>query len=443
MKSAAGFNAGRAWRIRLLYSAVWWLAMPMVLLRLWRRGSKEPSYRQNVLERIGFYPPQTSELASRTFLWVHAVSVGETHAAEPLIAALLDTYPEHAILLTHMTATGRATGQALFGKSPRVQQSFLPYDTSWMVGRFLRHFKPSLCILMETEVWPNLIAKCGRYQVPVALVNARLSERSLRRGKRFSTLMTEAAAGMSCVGAQTEADAARLRQLGRGNVHVTGSVKFDVTPPSALLELGGALRAQIDNRRILLCASTREGEEELILDALVRRSDDPAYADLLTVIVARHPQRFDEIVEMATSKGLPPLRRTRLVHSAVPAKVRLLIGDSMDEMFAYYSLCDVAFIGGSLLPMGGQNLIEAFAVGKPVLIGPHTFNFSEITEQAIAAGAAQRVTDVENMLDAALHLLQNDQERQFMGQQAADFAKQHRGATARTMGLLQPLIVGI
>lgn len=443
MKSAVGFDAGRAWRIRLLYSAVWWLAMPMVLLRLWRRGSKEPGYRQNVLERIGFYPPQASELASRTFLWVHAVSVGETRAAEPLIAALLDAYPEHAILLTHMTAAGRATGQALFGKSPRVQQSFLPYDTCWMVGRFLRHFKPSLCILMETEVWPNLIARCGRYHIPVALVNARLSERSLRRGKCFSTLMTEAAAGMSCVGAQTEADAARLRQLGGDNVHVTGSVKFDVTPPSALLELGGALRAQIGNRCILLCASTREGEEELILDALARRSDDPAYADLLTVIVARHPQRFDEVVEMAASKGLPPLRRTRLVHSAVPAEVGLLIGDSMGEMFAYYSLCDVAFIGGSLLPMGGQNLIEAFAVGKPVLIGPHTFNFSDITEQAIAAGAAQRVTDVENMLDAALHLLQNDQERQFMGQQAADFAQQHRGATARTMGLLQPLIVGI
>ncbi|WP_395827775.1 lipid IV(A) 3-deoxy-D-manno-octulosonic acid transferase [Collimonas sp.] len=445
MKSAVGFDAGRAWRIRLLYSAVWWLAMPIVLLRLWRRGSKEPGYRQHVLERIGFYPRQAPSAAARKFLWVHAVSVGETRAAEPLIAALLDAYPEHAILLTHMTATGRATGQALFGKSPRVQQCFLPYDTGWMVGRFLRHFKPSLCVLMETEVWPNLIARCRQYRVPVALVNARLSARSLRRGKRFATLMTEAAAGMSCVGAQTEADAARLRQLGGDNVHVTGSVKFDVTPPSALLELGGLLRAQIGNRRILLCASTREGEEELILDALARRSDDPAYADLLTVIVPRQPQRFDEVVEMAASKGLPPLRRTRLGSAAmqVPPEVRVLIGDSMGEMFAYYALCDVAFIGGSLLPMGGQNLIEAFAVGKPVLIGAHTFNFADITEQAIAAGAAQRVSGAENMLDAAMRLLQNDQERQLMGQQAVDFARQHRGATARTMALLQPLIVGV
>ncbi|WP_061532353.1 lipid IV(A) 3-deoxy-D-manno-octulosonic acid transferase [Collimonas arenae] len=429
--------------MRLLYSAVWWLAMPMVLLRLWRRGSKEPGYRQHVLERIGFYPRLVPELASRKFLWVHAVSVGETRAAEPLIAALLDAYPQHAILLTHMTATGRATGQALFGASSRVQQCFLPYDTGWMVGRFLRHFKPSLCVLMETEVWPNLIVQCGRYRVPVALVNARLSERSLRRGKRFSTLMTEAASGMSCVGAQTEADAGRLRQLGGRNVHVTGSVKFDVTPTPALLAVGAALRAQIGDRRVLLCASTREGEEELILDALSRRRQNPAYADLLTVIVPRHPQRFDEVVDMAAGKGLPPLRRTRMGGSAVSPEVRVLVGDSMGEMFAYYALCDVAFIGGSLLPMGGQNLIEAFAVSKPVLIGPHTFNFSAITEQAIVAGAAQRVSDVDNMLDAAERLLQNDRERQDMGEKASNFACQHRGATARTMALLQPLITTV
>lgn len=445
MKVVAGFNAGRAWRIRLLYSAVWWLVMPLVLLRLWRRGSKEPGYRQHVLERIGFYPPIASPLAPRKFLWVHAVSVGETRAAEPLIAAMLDAYPEHSILLTHMTATGRATGQALFGKSPRVLQCFLPYDTGWMMGRFLRHFSPRQCVLMETEVWPNLIAQCRRYKVPVALVNARLSERSLRRGKRFSTLMIEAASGMSCVGAQTEADAGRLRQLGGNNVQVTGNVKFDVTPSPALLAVGAAMREQIGNRPVLLCASTRDGEEELILEALSRRGQDPAYADLLTenlltVIVPRHPQRFDEVVDMATAKGLPPLRRTRLGNEPVPPQVKVLVGDSMGEMFAYYAICDVAFIGGSLLPMGGQNLIEAFAVGKPVLIGPHTFNFSDITEQAIVAGAAQRVTDVDNMLESALDLLRTDPQRLKMGRQAINFAQQHRGATARTMALLAPYI---
>ncbi|AEK60662.1 lipid IV(A) 3-deoxy-D-manno-octulosonic acid transferase [Collimonas fungivorans] len=440
MKAAPGFDAGRAWRIRLLYSAVWWLAMPLVLLRLWRRGSKEPGYRQHVAERIGFYPPIAPSLASRRFLWVHAVSVGETRAAEPLIAAMLEAYPEHAILLTHMTATGRATGQALFGKSPRVLQCFLPYDTGWMAGRFLRHFSPLLCVLMETEVWPNLIAQCGHYKVPVALVNARLSERSLRRGKRFSTLMTEAAGGMSCVGAQTEADAGRLRQLGGDNVQVTGNLKFDVTPAPALLAIGAVMRGQIGSRPVLLCASTRDGEEELILEALSKRSQDTAYADLLTIIVPRHPQRFDEVAEMAAAKGLLPLRRSALGDQVVPQNVKVLLGDSMGEMFAYYMACDVAFIGGSLLPMGGQNLIEAFAVGKPVLIGPHTFNFSDITEQAIAAGAAQRVNDVGMMLDTAQHLLRTDQQRQEMGKQALHFAQQHRGASARTMAMLAPFI---
>jgi len=440
MKAGSGFDAGRAWRIRLLYSAVWWLAMPLVLLRLWRRGSKEPGYRQHVLERIGFYAPLAPPLAAGKFLWVHAVSVGETRAAEPLIAAMLDAYPDHAILLTHMTATGRATGQALFGKSPRVLQCFLPYDTGWMVGRFLRHFSPRLCVLMETEVWPNLIVQCGRYKVPVALVNARLSERSLRRGKRFSTLMTEAAGGMSCVGAQTAADAGRLQQLGGSNVQVTGNLKFDVTPAAALLAVGAAMRTQIGKRPVLLCASTRDGEEQLILEAFSKRSQDPAYANLLIVIVPRHPQRFDQVAELAAAKGLPSLRRSRLGGEPVPPQVKILVGDSMGEMFAYYAACDVAFIGGSLLPMGGQNLIEAFAVGKPVLIGPHTFNFSDITEQAIAAGAAQRVSDVDNMLDTALQLLQADQQRQTMGEQASQFAQQHRGATARTMALLAPFI---
>lgn len=445
MKAAAGFDAGRAWRIRLLYSAVWWLAMPMVLLRLWRRGGKEPGYRQHVAERIGFYPPLASQFAARKFIWVHAVSVGETRAAEPLIKALLDAYPEHAILLTHMTATGRDTGRQLFGQLPRVLQSFLPYDTAWMVGRFLRHFSPCLCVLMETEVWPNLIVQCGRYKVPVALVNARLSERSLRRGKRFATLMTEAASGMSCVGAQTDADAGRLRQLGGGNVQITGNLKFDVTPSPDLLALGVALREQIGHRSVLLCASTREGEEELILAGLSKRLQDPAAvsvlpADLLVVIVPRHPQRFDEVAAMAAVKGLSPWRRSSLDQQPVPANVKVLVGDSMGEMFAYYAMCDVAFIGGSLLPMGGQNLIEAFAVGKPVLIGPHTFNFSDITEQAIAAGAAWRVSDVDNMLDAAFQLLLSDPQRQSMGQHAIQFARQHRGATARTMALLTPFI---
>jgi 3-deoxy-D-manno-octulosonic-acid transferase len=251
--------------IRLLYSFAWWLALPLVLARLWWRGRKEPGYRRHMAERFGFY----SRRPAQEILWVHAVSVGETRAAEPLVDALLREYPQHAILLTHMTPTGRATGESLFGShAGRLMQCYLPYDTGFMVGRFLQHFKPRICVLMETEVWPNLVAQCQKHRVPVALVNARLSERSLAKAQRLSALMADAARGFSCVAAQTEADAERLRRFGAANVSVTGSVKFDVTPPEQALATGASLRSMFGARPVLLCASTREGEEDLIVDAL-------------------------------------------------------------------------------------------------------------------------------------------------------------------------------
>lgn len=420
--------------MRYFYSIAWWLALPIVLARLWWRGRKEPGYRQHMAERFGFYGRRTATLP---LIWVHAVSVGETRAAEPLIDALLRAYPAHGILLTHMTATGRETGRALFGKhGARVVQSFLPYDTGWMVGRFLRHFAPRLCVLMETEVWPNVMAQCARYRVPVVLANARLSERSLAKARRLSALMTEAARHLACVAAQTEADAARIRQLGAPNVQVTGSIKFDVTPPSAMIAQGAVLRARIGQRKVLLCASTREGEEALILDALGSIDVD----DAMIIIVPRHPQRFDEVASMIASRGFKLQRRSALGDRTIAPDVQILLGDSMGEMFAYYEACDVAFIGGSLLPLGGQNLIEACAVGKPVLVGPHTFNFSMVSDDAIEAGAARRVEDARTMVDCACKLLRDDSERLRMGQQALAFAQQHRGATERTMALLEPLI---
>jgi 3-deoxy-D-manno-octulosonic-acid transferase len=423
--------------MRSLYSAAWWLALPLVLARLWWRGRKEPGYRQHLAERLGFYKRASAERDRQKNIWVHAVSVGETRAAQPLIEALLAAYPTHTILLTHMTPTGRATGQALFGHlAPRVVQSYLPYDTGWMVGRFIRHFSPRLCVLMETEVWPNMITQCVRHGVPVVLANARLSERSLAKAQRLSGLFTEAAAGITCVAAQTENDAARLRQLGARNVHVTGSIKFDVAPPAAMLGKGAALRGQLGARPVLLCASTRDGEEALILDAL-SASDT---ADTLVVIVPRHPQRFDEVARMVAARGLTLHRRSALGNQTLASDVRVLLGDSMGEMFAYYAACDVAFIGGSLLPLGGQNLIEAAALGKPVLIGPHTFNFATVSDDAIAAGAARRVADAPAMVREAVRLLQADDARTAMGDAAKRFAEQHRGATARTMALLQLLI---
>jgi 3-deoxy-D-manno-octulosonic-acid transferase len=419
--------------MRVLYSLMWWLALPLVLGRLWWRGRREPGYRTHLGERLGFYGRR---LDKRPTIMVHAVSVGETRAAEPLIEALLAARPDARILLTHMTPTGRATGRALFGQhGDRVVQSFLPYDTGFMVGRFLRHFEPAICILMETEVWPNLIHGCAAYKVPVALVNARLSARSLRRGRQFGGLMMDAARAITLVAAQTDADAARIASLGAPNVAVTGSIKFDVVPPAAALDTGAMLRARFMGRPVLLCASTREGEEVLILDAY--KAMDTRPAGMLLVLVPRHPQRFDEVAQLVLERGFTLARR-----SALPERVDtdVLVGDSMGEMFAYFAACDCAFIGGSLLPLGGQNLIEACALGKPVLVGEHTFNFLQATEEAVATGAALRVPDAPALLNTAAGLLDDGGRRAAMGAQALAFAARHRGATVRTVELLQQII---
>ncbi|QYF91639.1 lipid IV(A) 3-deoxy-D-manno-octulosonic acid transferase [Massilia sp. PAMC28688] len=419
--------------MRHLYTLLWCLALPLVLARLWWRGRKEPGYRQHWRERLGFYG---KAIAPRHTLWVHAVSVGETRASEPLVDALLAQWPESRIILTHMTPTGRATGKALFARhGERVLQAYLPYDIPFMVRRFIGHFAPRVCILMETEVWPNLVAACHP-AVPVALVNARLSARSLRRGRKFGVLMTDAAEALALVAAQTEADAARVRALGARQVAVTGSIKFDVVVPQAALELGAAWRRSMGERKVMLCASTREGEEALILDAFA-----PWLAQLdapLLVIVPRHPQRFDDVAALVAARGLTLARRSLLGESAVSEQV--LLGDSMGEMFAYYAACELAFIGGSLLPLGGQNLIEACALGKPVLTGPHTFNFELVTQEAIAAGGALCVADAKELVKQARRLLVDETARTAMGEAGAAFAGQHRGATARTVGLLRHII---
>jgi 3-deoxy-D-manno-octulosonic-acid transferase len=422
---------------RLLYSIAWRIALPLVLLRLWWRGRKEPGYRKNIGERLGFYTGPSYAERRQPVLWVHAVSVGETRAAEPLVDALLRHYPEHVILLTHMTPTGRATGKALFASyATRVVQCYLPYDIGSMVARFLKHFAPQVCILMETEVWPNTVAQCVRRGVPVALVNARLSERSLAKGQRLAALMGEAARSLSCVAAQTAGDAARLASLGARNTHVTGSIKFDVEPPEQAQEDGAAMRSHFGKRPVLLCASTRDGEEEMILDAL--RGVDLGAA--LLAIVPRHPQRFNDVARLVATRGLSMVRRSAMQGDDVAPSVNVLLGDSMGEMFTYYAACDLAYIGGSLLPLGGQNLIEASALGKPVLLGPHTFNFSVVSEDAIEAGAALRVEDARAMLREAVRLLNDPARRDDMGKKALAFAAQHRGAAQRTMALLQPLV---
>ena len=425
---------------RPLYSILWWFALPLVLLRLWWRGRKEPGYRQHWGERLGFYGARAANDEPAT-IWVHAVSVGETRAAEPLVDALLKKYPQARIVLTCMTPTGRATGKSLFGKhGARVVQSYLPYDMPLLVARFIRHFEPRLCILMETEVWPNLILQCQRDKVPVVLANARLSERSLGKAQRFGKVIRDAAQGIALVAAQTEADALRIRELGAGNVNVTGSVKFDVVIPQASLATGAQLREQFGSRPVFLCASTREGEEGMILEAFqAARATLPR--DTLLLIVPRHPQRFDEVAAMVTERGLSLQRRSALAApgASVDPATEVLLGDSMGEMFAYYSACDLAFIGGSLQPMGGQNLIEPAALGKPIIVGEHTFNFAQATEDCLQQGGAVRVPNSDGLMQQAARLLADSAARGAMGAHALTFANTHRGATARTIALLPEL----
>jgi len=416
---------------RLIYSTLFYLAMPLVWLRLLWRARRQPEYLQHLGERHGYYPPAPSA----PLLWVHAVSVGETRAAEPLIAALLEQYPEHGLLLTHMTPTGRATGRELLARYPgRVTQAYLPYDLPGACGRFLDHFKPRVGLLMETELWPNVIAAAARRRLPVALINARLSARSLRGYARLKSLIGPALASLSGVAAQTAADAERLRQLGAVDVSVCGNLKFDVAPAPEKVQQGALWRQALGARPVWLAASTREGEEALILDAF-SGLDVPG---LLLLLVPRHPQRFAEVAALIDERRLPFCRRS---DGTLPSRsTRVWLGDSMGEMAAYYALADLALVGGTLLPFGGQNLIEAAACGCPVVLGPHSFNFAQASEDAIACGAARRVSDAVAAAAATRDLLNDQQRLLVMRTAATTFSEAYRGATLRSMQLVQRLM---
>ena len=411
---------------RFMYSVVLYLLLPFVLLRLLWRARRQHGYLSNVPERFGYY----AQPAGGPVIWVHAVSVGETRAAEPLIRALRGKYPQYRVLLTNMTPTGRETAEALFGED--VINAYLPYDHPGAVRRFLQHFRPRTGLLMETEIWPNLIQACRASGIPLYLVNARLSEKSFMRYQRFPGLSRESVSGLTAIAAQSEDDARRLAALGAVAIQVTGSIKFDVSPPSAQLEQGRAWRGEFGAARpVLLAASTREGEEALIMEALAG-IDVP---DLLTVVVPRHPQRFDEVAHMLEARGVAFQRRS--AGMAVSASTRVLLGDSMGEMFAYYAASDVVFVGGSLLPFGSHNLIEPCAAGKPVLVGPSTYNFAEAAELAVQAGAAIQVPDAATLAVEAERLLRDSTPAERMSRAALAFASMHRGATGRVMEMLK------
>lgn len=409
---------------RLLYSLILYLATPLIWLRLLWRARKQPEYLQHLGERYGFYRQPVPE----KLIWVHAVSVGETRAAQPLIEGLQARWPEHRILLTGMTPTGRAAGQQVYGE--RVIQAYLPYDYPAAVDRFFCHFSPAFGVLMETEIWPNLLAAAQRKKVPVMLANARLSARSARGYGKFDALVRPAFAALSGVLAQTAVDAARIGAMGAGRVEVCGNLKFDVPSAPEQFALGMQWRAAIGQRPVWLAASTREGEETLVLEAW-REVGAP---NALLVLVPRHPQRFNDVAGLLTQQNQNFVRRS----AGLPgADTKIWLGDSMGEMAAYFTLADLAFIGGSLLPLGGQNLIEAAAYGCPVLVGPHTFNFLQATEDAISAGAARRIESPEALGLAVDRLLREEGELASMRQSARHFAQVHQGATQRTLNLIE------
>ena len=411
--------------MRRLYSLSLILLLPYILFHLLWRSRRQPEYLRHIGERFGFYRGKPAG----PLIWLHAVSVGETRAAVPLIAQLQARYPKHRILLTHMTPTGREAGRQLFGDS--VLQCYLPYDFPFAAKRFLRHFKPDIGLLMETEIWFNLVWTCKKAGVPLLLINARMSEKSARNYGRFKSLSHDSLQSLSAIAAQTEADARRLVKLGAPSVQITGNLKFDVAIPQSAIGLGENLRKQFGpSRPVFLAASTREGEETLIMEALAKTG----IPNLLTVIVPRHPQRFAQVAELLTQRGIR--FQLRSANEVVAPETQVVLGDSMGEMFAYYAACDIAFIGGSLLPLGGQNLIEAAAMGKPILIGPHTFNFAEVSGLAVQAGAALRVANAEELALMVGELLKATDKIEAMSVAARAFADRHRGATERLMALI-------
>jgi 3-deoxy-D-manno-octulosonic-acid transferase len=405
---------------RLVYALAWYLALPFVLVRLAWRNRKQQGYLDHLGERFGRYRPRREG----PYIWIHAVSLGETRAAAPLVEALRARYPSHNMLITHMTPTGRAASRDTFGDS--VERAWLPYDVGFAVRRFLSHYRPDFGVLLETEIWPRLLQEGAKQGIPIVLANGRMSRRSAERYARVPSLTRWAMSNLRGIAAQTEDDARRFARLGGASPAILGNVKFDLTVPDEMLERGREFRSRIGARPVWLAGSTREGEETLLLDAFFGSAAGP---DVLFAIVPRHPQRFDEVVTLAQSKGFKVARRSE--DSAAAADTRVLVGDSIGEMLAYYAAADIVIMGGSLLDFGGQNLIEACAVGRPVIVGPHTYNFSEASKGAIAAGAALRVRDAYEAMQAATLLDSDAPRREAMGRKALDFVSAHRGAVAK------------
>ena len=421
-----------------VYGLVTWLAQPMLRRKLRRRAKAEPGYAHAIGERFGHYGPALeADVDSVGWIWIHAVSLGEARAAGILMTALRQAEPGVRVLLTHGTATGRAEGATWLRAGDL--QVWQPWDSPGAVARFFDRFKPRIGVLMETEIWPQLTAACAARGIPLVLANARLNAKSLVSARRLAWLARPAYGALAAAWAQSEEDAARLVSLGARVDGVFGNLKFDAAPDTVQLAEGQSRRTALA-RPVVMLASSREGEEKQLLDVIGRlvAGGLPGVHDVQWLIVPRHPQRFDEVAALIVNAGFTPVRRstsTGLFDSTgtpMPRPTAVWLGDSLGEMALYYALSDVALLGGSFEPMGGQNLIEAAACGCPVVLGPSTFNFADAATLALAAGAATRVAGMEEGVRTALALVVEPGRRQGMAQDAVRFASAHRGAAERT-----------
>jgi len=412
--------------MRFIYTFLFYLFLPFVLLRLLWRGLRARAYWQRWLERFGFFPP----LPVQQSLWIHAVSMGEVQAAVPLIKVLQSRFP--SIFVTTMTPTGSQRVREIFGDS--VLHVYLPYDLPGAVSRFLRRSQPRLLILMETELWPNLLFACKQRKIPVILANARLSAQSATGYQRIAGLTRQMLDSVAAVAAQTELDAGRFIDLGvdTTKVHVTGSIKFDSRLPADFAETAEALRRQWGIKRpVWIAASTHEGEEEVVLNTFSKLKPD--FKDLVLLLVPRHPERFNQIAALCKQRGFIVARRSK---GDVNTKTEIYLGDTMGDLPLLYAAGNVAFVGGSLVPIGGHNLLEPAAVGLPVIMGTYTFECEEICRRLLEAQAAQRVSDTEQLVQAVKQYLTDTRLQRETGEKGRLFVQRNRGALERLLAII-------
>ena len=416
---------------RFIYSVVFYLITPLIILRLVIRGLAAPNYRKRWGQRFGFFTPSES---SKETIWLHAVSVGETLAAVPLVKALQEKYPERRLLITCMTPTGSERITAAFGDS--VDHSYAPYDTPDAVARFLKRVQPKMLIIMETELWPNTVAACYKRQIPVILANGRLSEKSARGYARVSKLSGPMVAQLSAVAAQHGDDGGRFTALGLPveKLHITGNIKFDLELNAQIRLSAEALRQQWDGtnqRPVLLAASTHRGEDEIILQAfsLIKQSVNNA----LLVLVPRHPERFNQVGDLCLDVGYSLARRS---NNDSTDNADILLGDTMGELMTFFGACDIAFVGGSLVSNGGHNMIEPAAWGKPTLSGLSVFNFAEVSRLLAEAGGLSLVEDAAALAESVIVLMKNPEQAQQMGLSAQQVAEANRGALERLLAVI-------